>query len=125
MKSLPKAIPASRRLELLGLPTPVPEFQFASSIKRRWKFDFCWPYWKVALEVEGGIYGRGKACPACNRKSAGAHTSIQRLLSDMEKYNCAAAMGWSVIRTTPDGLESASTIAFVKQALAARGWTGP
>lgn len=82
-----------------GLPEPVPEFMFHQ--KRMWKFDWAWKNLGVALEIEGGIFGRGKACPICKRRPVGAHSSIQRLLSDMTKYREAAISGWKVIRVTP------------------------
>lgn len=88
--------------ESLMLGSPVTEFKFDE--ERKWKFDYAWPDIKLTLEVEGGIYGRGKACPVCKRKAPGAHSSIQRLLSDMEKYNRAASLGWTVLRCTPDEL---------------------
>jgi hypothetical protein len=52
----------------------------------------------VALEVEGGIWTRGR------------HTRPKGYLSDIEKYNEAALLRWCVLRTTPDGLCSDDTI---------------
>jgi hypothetical protein len=97
-----KADPTTTIIEFCrsrGFPLPEKEFYFA--LPRKFQFDFCFVGCKVALEIEGGIYGRGKQCPLCGRKAVGAHTSIERLLEDMEKYNTAAALGYVVLRFTP------------------------
>lgn len=99
-------------LKNCGVPDPVRELKFYPG--RKWSFDFAWPQYKVALEVEGGIYGVGKPCPVCKRKPVGAHTSIERLLSDMEKYNAAASTGWSVLRVTPQILNKLETIKLIQ-----------
>lgn len=59
---------------------------------RLWRFDYAVPAYKIALEVEGGVW------------SGGRHTSPKGFLADMEKYNAAALLGWVVVRTTPDRL---------------------
>jgi very-short-patch-repair endonuclease len=77
-----------------GLPKPKPEHRFASP--RRWCLDFAFLRDKVALEVEGGIWIRG----------GGRHNRGAGMLKDMEKYNRAAALGWRVVRCTPQTLIS-------------------
>lgn len=69
------------------LPEPVAELQFHPT--RKWRFDWCWPTRMVALEVEGGIWTRGR------------HTRGQGYLQDIDKYNAAQLLGWKVLRTTP------------------------
>ena len=73
-----------------GLPHPIPEFPFAPP--RRWRFDYAWPDHKIALEVEGGAWTRGR------------HTRGSGFIRDMAKYNQAALLGWRVFRVTPDQL---------------------
>ena len=95
-----------------GLPPgAVPEYQFDGT--RKWRFDWAWPAQWVALEIEGGIYGHGKKCPACGRRAVAGHTSIQRLKTDMEKYNAAVILGWRLIRVTPDQFNDGSAAALV------------
>ena len=55
---------------------------------RRWRFDFVLlPLSKkIAIEVEGGVWSRGR------------HTRGSGYIGDMEKYNVAAVMGWTVLR---------------------------
>lgn len=74
----------------LGLGAPVAEYQFDDT--RKWRFDFAWLDFKIALEVEGGVW------------TGGRHTRGSGFLKDMEKYNEAAAQGWLVFRTTPKDL---------------------
>lgn len=87
-----------------GYPEPEAEHRFARP--RLYKFDYAWPDESLAMEIEGGIYGKGKPCPACGRKSAAGHTGISRLKSDMEKYNLAAFLGWRLVRCRPEQVES-------------------
>lgn len=42
----------------MGLSAPEPEHRFHES--RRWRFDYAWPEHRVALEVEGGVWTRGR-----------------------------------------------------------------
>lgn len=57
--------------------------------KRKWRFDFANLQYKVAVEVEGGAYTKGR------------HTRPKGFIADMEKYNAAAELGWIVLRYTP------------------------
>ena len=80
-------LPLEIQCRLAGMPEPVTELRFAPP--RRWRFDFCWPLAKVALEVDGGGWVNG-------RHSRG--TGIEK---DAEKVNAAAALGYRVLRATP------------------------
>ena len=66
------------------IPAPMVEHQFAPP--RRWRFDFCWPEAMVAVEIEGGVYMRGR------------HQSGDGFLKDAEKYEAAMMAGWLVYR---------------------------
>lgn len=72
---------------------------------RRWRFDFALPTFKIAIEVEGGVW------------TAGRHTRPRGFLGDMEKYNAAAALGWRVLRATPDGLLTRQFLDTVREAM--------
>jgi len=71
------------------------EYRFCD---RRWRFDFAFPLKRVAVEVEGGIYNYGR------------HNRPTGMIADMEKYNEAAAMGWTVLRFTPQQVKSGEAI---------------
>jgi very-short-patch-repair endonuclease len=62
--------------------------------KRRWKFDFAWPEYMLAVEIHGGTYvplhRRGMQQPGAH--SRGAH---QR--KDFEKWSHAAIDGWKIL----------------------------
>jgi very-short-patch-repair endonuclease len=72
---------------------------------RRWRFDYAIPEYKIALEVEGGVW------------SGGRHISPKGFLGDMEKYNTATLMGWRLFRTTPDNLMTSETLNLLKNAI--------
>ena len=57
--------------------------------KRRWRFDFAWPEFKVAVEVEGVVWG-----------GSGRHQRAAGYAADCEKYNEALLLGWRVLRVT-------------------------
>jgi hypothetical protein len=73
-----------------GLPIPTAEFRFHSV--RRWRFDYCFPLQKLAIEIEGGAYTRGR------------HTRGKGFIGDMAKYNAALLMGYRVLRYPPNAV---------------------
>lgn len=81
----------------------VKEFKFHPV--RKWRFDYAIPSALVALEVEGGVW------------TGGRHINPKGFLNDMEKYNTATLMGWSVYRTTPDDLYTGKTLKLLKTAI--------
>jgi very-short-patch-repair endonuclease len=91
-------------LKAHGLPTPMREWRVCSG--RRWRYDYAFLAAKVAVEVEGGIWTKGR------------HTRGKGYLSDMEKYNTAAILGWTVLRFTPDQLLTSETLETLVKALA-------
>jgi hypothetical protein len=82
------------------LPEWEPEFRFHPV--RKWRFDYAWPMFKVAVEIEGGIWVRG------------AHVRGGHFLSDAEKYNNAGLLGWRVFRFTPRQLRSGEALTLMK-----------
>jgi hypothetical protein len=100
-----------------GLPAPVAEYRFAPP--RRYKFDFAWPAERLALEVEGGIYGIGPPDPFTGRRRVAGHTSIDRLKRDMAKYNLAAVLGYRLLRCTAEEFTRGDAVGLVGRAFAA------
>lgn len=72
---------------------------------RRWRFDYAIPDHKIAVEVEGGVWTQGR------------HTRPRGFLGDMEKYNAAAALGWRVLRVTPDTLTTRATLDLIRRTI--------
>lgn len=70
----------------------MPEMEFRFHPKRKWRMDFAWPDHKIALEVEGAVWTRGR------------HTRGAGFLKDIQKYNTAVEMGWRILRCTPSTL---------------------
>lgn len=72
---------------------------------RKWRFDYALPAYKIAVEVEGGVW------------TGGRHVSPRGFLNDMTKYNTATLLGWRVFRTTPDKLLTNETLQLLKSAI--------
>ena len=85
------------------VPPPYREYRFHPT--RRWRFDFAWPAQKVAVEIEGGVFSRGR------------HTRGSGFVKDCEKYNNAALMGWTVLRFAQPHLKDLSALRFTQRAL--------
>jgi very-short-patch-repair endonuclease len=71
---------------------------------RKWRFDFSWPEFMVAVEVEGGVYG-------------GRHTRPEGFTRDTEKYNVATKMGWRVYRFPGAQITNGQALDFVLDVL--------
>jgi hypothetical protein len=59
------------------------EYRF--SPPRRYRWDFCHPETKIAIEIQGAIWA-----------SKSGHTGGTGLLSDYKKFCFAAALGWRI-----------------------------
>ena len=117
-----KALPKLNDIDLLvfaqareaGWPEPGKEYVFAPP--RKFRFDYCWPdaawhlhrridFIHTALEVEGGVFMRGKS----------GHSSGTGILRDMTKNNFAVANGWRVLRLTPDQIRRGELLQWLKK----------
>ncbi len=87
----------------MGLPKPVPEYQFDPN--RKWRFDFCFVVNKLAVECDGGLF------------SGGAHVRGAFLIRDHEKKNRAAIMGFRIFYCTPQNLCTVETAEMIREAL--------
>lgn len=89
---------------------------------RKWRFDFAWQAERVAVEMEGGQWGKGRksedGCPLCGRQQQMGHQTGKGLQDNCEKYNAAALDGWLVFRFTTDMI-SKSTVQCVEMVVAA------
>ena len=88
-------------------PEPTPEYQFLDG--RKWRFDWCWPTYGIAVEINGGIF----------RKGGGAHTGMGHL-RDMEKFNAAQIEGYIVLQFTPQQIASGEAATTIKDAFCSR-----
>ena len=86
------------------LPNPVTEHRFHK--ERKWRFDFAWPVSKIAVEVEGGTWSKGR------------HTRGAGFANDCEKYNSATLLGWRVYRFTSDMIDDGRAYAMLERVFA-------
>jgi len=86
------------RLELPAILQPFTEYQFHQP--RLWRFDFCWPSVRLAVEIESSV-----------------HRIRGRFARDLDKYNQAALDGWKLLRYTAKMVHSAEAIDTVKRVL--------
>lgn len=56
--------------------------------ERKWRFDWCFPELKIAIEYEGIFSAKSR------------HTTAKGFTGDTEKYNRAQQLGWRVMRYT-------------------------
>ena len=87
----------------IGVGAPEQEYRFHET--RKWRFDYAWPKQKVALEVDGGIWIRGR------------HTRGSGQVKDMEKFNTAARLGWRVLKVQPKELMTMATAELLKETI--------
>lgn len=83
------------------------EREFRFDAKRKWRFDFCWPERKVAVEVDGGTF------------SGGRHSRGLGYEKDCEKINSAVLQGWRVLRMTSRMVRDGSALQLIEKALEA------
>lgn len=84
-------------LEELNVGPVTREYRFDKPLEgkpRRWRFDFALVDFKIALEVEGGTWSRGR------------HVNPLGFAADCEKYNAATKQGWKVFRLVPSLIAS-------------------
>jgi len=63
---------------------PVTQYRFHP--ERKWRFDLAWLDAKVAVELDGGIFSRGR------------HTRGMGYHNQLDKANAAIVEGWVVLR---------------------------
>lgn len=98
----------------LGSDLPIPEPNVEIIPNRKFKFDRVWRLERLAVELEGGSLGRRVSCQNCGEivrakradgvlgreiRIGGAHQTT-RFTKDIEKYNLAAQLGWTLLRFT-------------------------
>ncbi len=108
-----------KAIHAVGLPEPVHQHRFHPT--RRWRLDFAWPDRMVALEVEG--LGRREKDGTWN-PDGGGHQTRDGFTKDVEKYNEAVLLGWTLIRVTSGMITKGSAIEFVERALASEAGDG-
>lgn len=70
----------------------ISEYKFHPT--RKWRADFANPELKIIIEVEGGIWTKGR------------HLRGTGYINDMAKYNAANILGYKVLRYTPEQMRA-------------------
>ena len=84
----------------VGLPKPERDKEFYPG--RKWRFDFCWPSLRIAVECHGATYtGKG-------------HVSNAGFRIDREKINHAQTQGWKVYEFTSEMIMEGAAVNFLE-----------
>lgn len=84
----------------------VREYRFHPT--RKWRFDYALPSIKIAIEIDGGVWTLGR------------HNRPKGYIADLEKFNEAAAMGWLVLKFTPQQQYTTKTLRTLQRAVQQR-----
>lgn len=76
-------------------PVPMPETQYRFHPTRKWRFDFAWPAERVAVEIHGGTWQRGRS----------GHTGGAGVQRDADKARAATLLGWRLLAYTSVDLD--------------------
>ena len=88
-------------------PAPVTEYVFHPV--RKWRLDVAWPAYRVAVELQGGVWSRG------------AHGRGSGIVRNFDKLNNAQIEGWCVLQFSTDMLrDPAAVVGLVQAAIASR-----
>lgn len=68
-------------------------FVSANGQPRRWRFDVAWPAYRVAVELEGGVFINSH------------HSRGATYTANCQKYNAATILGWRLLRYTIKDIE--------------------
>jgi very-short-patch-repair endonuclease len=91
---------------MVGLAEPQREVQAIPG--RRFRWDFCWPQFRLAADVQGGTFTYGR-----HSRPLGYH-------SDCEKGNLATLAGWRVLHFDRMMVESGDALRLIERALKER-----
>jgi hypothetical protein len=88
--------------QALDIPPPIREYQFHP--ERKWRFDFAWAAWRLAVEIEGVTAAGGR------------HQRIGGFKADLEKYGAAFSLGWRVYRCDSAMVSSGAACSAIEHA---------
>lgn len=98
------------QLKRSGMPEPEKEFRFHP--KRKWRFDYAWAPQKIAVEVHGATYVRGR------------HTQGVGFRDDREKMNEAQLLGWLVLEVTIEQISNGQAEVWLLKAMSRESKNG-
>ncbi len=86
--------------KVAGLPAPEKEALF--HLKRKWRIDYFWPQYNLAVEIQGGMFVRGR------------HVQGIGSVGDMEKFNYLTLCGYRLLLFTPRQVKSGYASAMIR-----------
>lgn len=92
------------QIQAAGLVQPETEYRFHPA--RRWRFDLAFPRHKLAVEIDGGTWVRGR------------HVTGTGFAADCDKGNEALLLGWRVLHFTNTHVKDGSALTTLTRALA-------
>jgi len=95
--------------KIAGLPLPQCEVSFHA--RRKWRIDYFWPEFRLAVEIQGGMFIKGR------------HVTGTGSVGDMEKFNHLTLCGIRLLCFTPRQVKSGYATVFIRAFL--RGETDP
>ena len=104
----PSKLEETLLLQMRALHLPPPQREYLFHPTRKWKIDFAWPEYKLAVEVEGGIH------------SGGRHVMGVGFENDLEKYHEAMVAGWVVYRCSTKLINGLAAAKFIQIMLTKR-----
>lgn len=94
-----------RQMTALKIYGFIEEYYFAKP--RRYRFDFANTELKIAIELEGGTWSKGKS----------RHTTGKGFQEDCRKYNLAGSLGWTVYRGDATMVKNGELVNFIEKVL--------
>jgi hypothetical protein len=95
------------RIHLITSKLPPHRREYYFSKPRMWRFDFAWPEYMLAVEIEGGSWSNGR------------HSRGSGFTEDCEKYNRATILGWWLLRFTTEMVKAGVALRDTESAIAA------
>lgn len=94
-------------LNAISIIEEIPEWerQYKFSTERKFLFDFAWPKYKFAVEVQGGTWANG------------AHSRGTGLNKDFEKNFYAICNGWRVLYVSVNHIENKEAVGWIVKIL--------
>ena len=69
---------------------------------RMWRFDYAIPDHRIAIEIDGGVWQLGR------------HNRPKGYIADLDKFNHAAALGWRVLKFTPQQQRTTKALRLIR-----------
>lgn len=90
------------QMRIAGLPVPIPQFMPIPG--RKLAFDFGFPDWRLLIEVQGGIWTKGK------------HGRGSGIIQDQDKLNLAVLNGYFTLQFSVNHIDDGTALRVIQRA---------